>query len=51
MIDWIPNALPIEIVLQMRGVGRMQVHGICSRKLVHREVVETRLNYKRTSYL
>ena len=32
----------------MWGLGRLQVHGICSRKLVRREAVETRLNYKRT---
>ena len=29
-------------------VGRLQVHGICNRRLVHREVAEDRLNYKRT---
>ena len=29
-------------------VGRLQVHGIFNRRLVHREVAEDRLNYKRT---
>ena len=31
----------------MRGVGRLQVHGICSHRLVRWEVVETRSNYKK----
>ena len=51
MFDWIPNAPLIEKVLLMGGVGRLQVHGICSHKLVHREVVETRSNYKRIWHL
>ena len=39
---------PIGKVLKMWGAGRLQVHGICSRRLVHREVAEARSNYKRT---
>ena len=41
MFDWIPNAPPTGKVLQIRGLGRMQVHGICSRRPVCREVFET----------
>ena len=33
----------------MWRVGRLQVHGIC--RLVRREVVETRSNYKRTLHI
>ena len=33
----------------MWGVGRTQVHGIGSRKLVYKEVVEVRSNYKSNS--
>ena len=29
----------------MRGVSRLQVHGICGRRLVFREVVEAESNY------
>ena len=29
----------------MWGVGRLQVHGICARRQVYREVVEARSNY------
>ena len=29
----------------MRGVSRLQVHGICGRRLVFREVVEAGSNY------
>ena len=31
----------------MRSVGRLQVHGIRSHRLVRWEVVETRSNYKK----
>ena len=34
----------------MWGVSRLQMHGICNHSLVNREVVEARLNYKK-SYL
>ena len=37
-------------VLQMWGVGRLKVHGICSCRMVYREVVAVRSNYK-ISYL
>ena len=37
-------------VLSVWGVGEMQVYGICSRRLVYSEVVQTRSNYKK-SYL
>ena len=48
MFDWIPNMPPIGNVLKMWGAGRLQVHGICSCRLVHREVAEAQSNYKRT---
>ena len=32
----------------MRGVGRRQIHGICDRRLVHREVVVAQSNNKRS---
>ena len=35
----------------MWGVGRTQVHGIGSRKLVYKEVVEVRSNYKKSYFL
>ena len=44
MFDWIPNVPPIAKVLKMSGAGRLQVHGICSRWLVHREVAEAQPN-------
>ena len=31
-------------------VGRLKVHGICNRRLVYREIVKTRSDYKK-SYL
>ena len=31
----------------MWGAGRLQVHGICSRRLVCREVAGVRSNYKK----
>ena len=34
----------------MWGVGGMQVHGICSHRLVYREVVETLSNYKKSYF-
>ena len=34
----------------MRGGGRLQVHGYCSRRLMYSETVETRSDYKK-SYL
>ena len=34
-------------VLQILGVGGLQVYGICSRRLVYSEVLETRSNYKK----
>ena len=34
----------------MSGIGRLQLHGICSYKLVYREVVEARSNYKRSYF-
>ena len=40
-LDWIPDVLPVTKVLEMWGVGRLQVYGMCSRRLVRREVVET----------
>ena len=43
MFDWIPNVLPLRKVLQIWVVGRLQVHGICSHRLVRRKAVETRL--------
>ena len=42
------NAPPIGKVLLRWGVGRLQVHGICSSRLVHREVAKARSNYLRT---
>ena len=32
-------------VLQLQDVGRLQIHGICGRRLVYREVLEARSNY------
>ena len=37
MLDWISYAPLIGFA---EGVGRLQVHEICSRRLVYREVVE-----------
>ena len=51
LFDWIPNVPPIGKVLYMLGVGRLQMHEIWSRRLMHRETVETWLNYKRTFYV
>ena len=34
-------------VLSLLDVGGLQVYGICSRRLVHSEVVEARSNYKK----
>ena len=48
MFDEMPNMTPIgEKVLYMLGEGKLQVHGICSRK----EAVETRSNYKRACHV
>ena len=35
----------------MWGVGRLQVHGIRSRRLVYKEVVQARSNYKKSYFL
>ena len=43
--------LRLKKVQWMQGVGRLQVHGIRSHQLVHRELFETRSNYKRTWYV
>ena len=32
----------------MCDVGGLEMHGICSHSLVHKEVVEARWNYKRS---
>ena len=45
MLDWIPDAPPIACAVNVWGVSRLQVHEICSRRLVYREVVEARSNY------
>ena len=45
-----PTEFQIGIWLQalrMWGVGGLQVHGICSRRLVYKEVVEVRSDYKK----
>ena len=34
----------------MWGVVRLQVHGICSRRLVYKKVAEARSNYKRSYF-
>ena len=38
--------MPSMKVLSMRAVGGLQAYGICSRRLVYSEVVETRSDYK-----
>ena len=32
----------------MWGLGRLRLHGICSSRVAHREVLETRSNYLRS---
>ena len=48
MLNWIQNTPLIGKTLYMWRVGGMQVHGICSDKLLQRKVIEARLNYKRS---
>ena len=40
----------LHLRLSMCGVDRLQVYGICSRRLIYNEVIEDRSNYKK-SYL
>ena len=47
MFDWIPNVPLIGGAVNV-GVGRLQVHRICNRTLVYREVVEARSKYKKS---
>ena len=36
--------------LRLRGVGGVQVHGICSRRLVYKEVVEVQSDHKKSYF-
>ena len=38
---------PLRQTLQMWGVGRLQVHGLCNYSFAHKKVVEDSLSYKR----
>ena len=40
MFNRTPNMPPIEGAVNVGGVGELQVHGICRRRLVYTEVVE-----------
>ena len=47
--EWIPNTDPIrgDVIL---GMGGLQGHGIGSRKLVYKELVEVQTNYKKSYF-
>ena len=47
MFGWIPNA---PRIVGAANVDKMQVHGVCSCRMVYREIVERRSDYKK-SYL
>ena len=47
MFGWIPNA---PRIVGAANVDKVQVHGVCSCRMVYREIVERRSDYKK-SYL
>ena len=50
MFNKTPNMPPIEGAVNV-GVGRLQVFGICNRRLVYSEVVEARSNNNYWSFV
>ena len=47
MFDWIPNVPLIRGAVNV-GVGGLQVYGIFNRRLLYKEIVKPRLNFKKS---